>query len=110
VTDANVAVNLEELKKRHRPADGIGQTPCLFDGHGWPCDSRRLLDEVEALRSALGLIESRSARYIEASADALEVDPNAPPASSVVYHARDTARRALNPEEVMTQTANEPST
>jgi hypothetical protein len=56
----------------------------------WPCDSRRLLDEVEALRGALEHIAGQPTILI------------ANPYSSFV---RDALR-----EEVMTQTANEPST
>jgi hypothetical protein len=69
---------------------------CYEDHQSWPCDSRRLLDEVEALREAcvLGL-------------RALDWEAGDDDQWNTGVRAR--MRNTLS-EEVMTQTANEPST
>ena len=45
-----VAAALKPIRELHRECDRMSRTPgcCWHDGHGWPCPTARLCDEIEA--------------------------------------------------------------
>ena len=45
-----VAAVLKPIRELHRECDRMSRTPgcCWHDGHGWPCPTARLCDEIES--------------------------------------------------------------
>ena len=45
-----VAAVLKPIRELHCECDRMSRTPgcCWHDGHGWPCPTARLCDEIEA--------------------------------------------------------------